>query len=588
VSTTAQAPGTRRSILVTYTKPVRWPLLLLGIILAASIAIQLIAPILTARFINAAVDGAPMRELVTIALVATGLALAGYLLAPLETWASEHIGWEATNALRFDLLAHMLALDASFHARHTVGALIERVDGDVSHLARFFSRFVVNILGSGVMMLGILMLLFRVDPRVGAVVTVMLALAVIAMFRIRTAATPAWARERQASADYYGFLGEILAAREDVRSSDAVPWVTRRTTGLLHALYATTGKAGMFGYALAASTSAFFGLGAVAALAIGASQFGSGAMSLGTVYLVFQYTQMLQTPVDRLRDEIQDLQQADASLDRVASLLAEPLAQDATAGIPLPDGPLGVVMDDLTFGYDPADPVIHHLSATIPAGSVLGIVGRTGSGKTTIARLLTRAWQPQSGSVSLVPGDGAPIPLRDVRLDHIRHRIGLVTQDVAIFGATLRDNLTLFDPNVPDALLCNVLRDVGLDRWLATLPDGLDTRLQSDGGGLSAGQAQLIACARILLRDPDVIVLDEASSRLDPASEQQLHRAFARMLQGRTGVIIAHRIETLHLADHILVLEQGRVVEYGPRIALEADESSRFSRLMATAEGALA
>lgn len=588
MSSTASATGTRRSILATYTKPVRWPLLLLGIILAGSIAIQLIAPILTARFINTAVEGAPVKDLVTIAFLATGFAVAGYILTPLETWASEHIGWEATNALRFDLLAHLLALDAAFHARHPVGALIERVDGDVSHLARFFSRFVVNIVGSSVMMLGILGLLFRIDLRVGAAVTGMLVLAVMTMFRIRTAATPAWAQERQASAAYYGFLGEILAAREDITSSDAIPWVTHRTTRLLRALYAVTGKAGMFGYTLAASTSAFFGLGAVAALAIGASQFRSGTMSLGTVYLVFQYTQMLRAPVNRLRDEIQELQQADASLDRVAALLAEPVAPDTASITTLPHGPLGVTVNDLTFGYDPDDPVIHHLSVSIPTGSVLGIVGRTGSGKTTIARLLTRTWQPQSGSISLVPCDHRAIPLRDVSLDEIRHRIGLVTQDVAVFGATLRDNLTLFDPSIPDSRLLHVLEQVGLNRWLATLPAGLASLLQSDGVGLSSGQAQLIACARILLRDPDVIILDEASSRLDPATEQQVHLAFARMLEGRTGVIIAHRIDTLHLADHILVLDQGQVLEYGSRGVLEADPSSRFSRLLTTAEGALA
>ena len=588
MSSTASATGSRRSILATYTKPVRWPLLLLGIILAASIVIQLIAPVLTARFINTAVEGAPVRDLVTIALLATGFAVAGYILTPLETWASEHIGWEATNALRFDLLAHLLRLDAAFHARHTVGELIERVDGDVSHLARFFSRFVVNILGSSVMMLGILVLLFRIDLKVGAAVAGMLILAVITMFRIRIAATPAWAQERQASAGYYGFLGEILAAREDITSSNAVPWVTHRTTRLLRALYATTGKAGMFGYALAASTSAFFGIGAVAALAIGASQFRSGTMSLGTVYLVFQYTQMLQAPVNRLRDEIQDLQQADASLNRVTTLLAEPVAPDTSSGTPLPHGPLGVIVDDITFGYDPADPVIHHLSVSIPTGDVLGIVGRTGSGKTTIARLLTRTWQAQSGSISLVPGDRPPIPLSEVSRDEIRHRVGLVTQEVAMFGATLRDNLTLFDPSIPDSHLHHVLEQVGLDGWLATLPAGLDSLLQSDGVGLSAGQAQLIACARILIRDPDIIILDEASSRLDPATEQQFHLAFARMLAGRTGVIIAHRVDTLHLADHILVLDRGQVAEYGPRSTLEADPTSRFSRLLATAEGALA
>ncbi|HWV23948.1 MAG TPA: ABC transporter ATP-binding protein [Thermomicrobiales bacterium] len=588
MSSTVPVSGTRRSILTTYTKPVRRSLFLLGIILAASIAAQLITPLLTASFINRVLAGAPMRDLVTIALMSAGVALIGYLLSPLETWVSEHVAWEATNALRFDLLAHLLDLDASFHARHTTGSLIERVDGDVSHLARFFSRFVVNILGSGVMMIGILVLLIRTDWRIGVAVTAMLTLAVISMFRIRALAAPAWARERQASAEYYGFLGDVLAAREDVRASDAVPWATRRATSLLRALYAATGKAGMLGYALAASTSAFFGIGAVLALAIGASQFRSGTMTLGAVYLVFQYTQMLQDPVNRLRDEIQDLQQADASLDRVVALFAEPTPPMSGIDAPLPAGPLGVAIDDVTFGYDLDDPVIHHLSVTIPAGRVLGIVGRTGSGKTTIARLLTRAWEAQSGTIRLVPGADAPTPLRDLRRDDIHRRIGLLTQDVALFGASLRDNLTLFDPSIPDERLLDILAEIGMDRWVNDLPDGLGTRLHADGSGLSAGQAQLIACARILLRDPDLIILDEASSRLDPATEQNLHRVFARLLDGRTGVVIAHRIDTLHLADDILVLEQGRVVECGPRAKLESDPASRFSHLVTTAEGALA
>jgi ABC-type multidrug transport system fused ATPase/permease subunit len=574
-------------MLTTYTKPVRRPLVLLALILAATIAVQLITPILTARFIDRAVGGAGIRDLVTIALLVIGVALVGQLLAPIETWASEHIGWEATNALRADLLEHLLRLDASFHARHTVGELIERVDGDVANLARFFSRFVVNILGSCAMVIGIMMLLFRVDWRVGTAIAIVLILAVVSMLSIRAIATPAWAKERQASADYYGFLGEVLTAREDVRSNNAVAYVSHRATMLLRALYAVTGKAGMLGYALAASTAAFFGLGTVAALTIGATRYQSGAVTLGAVYLVFQYTQMLRQPVNQLRDEIQDLQQADASLGRVATLLAEAPSQQADAGVAIPDGPLGVALDGVTFGYDPADPVVCNISVQVPAGRVLGIVGRTGSGKTTIARLLTRTWTPQTGRICLDTEAGT-IPLDDVRLDAIRRRIGLVTQDVSIFGATVSDNLTLFDPSVPDDRLCSVLSDVGLDGWLAQLPDGLDSRLQSGGTGLSAGQAQLIACARLLLRNPDVIVLDEASSRLDPASERQLHRVFARMLEGRTGVMIAHRIDTLSLADDILVLDHGRMVENGPRDVLVADPDSRFSRLLATAEGDLA
>lgn len=574
-------------MLLAYTAPLRWPILLLFLLMAAMIAVQLAAPILTARFIDRATGGAPIRDLVTIALTVIGIALVRQVLAPAETWVSEHIGWEATNRLRADLLDHLLRLDASFHARHTVGELIERVDGDVANLARFFSRFVVNIVGNGIMLLGIVVLLFRVDWRVGAAIAATLLVAVIVMLRIRVLATPAWARERQAAADFYGFLGEILAAREDVRANNAAAYVTRRLTMLLRAFYAASGKAGMFGYGLGASTGTIFALGTIAVLGIGAVQYRADAMTLGAVYLAFQYTEMLRRPVNELRDEIQDLQQADASLSRIASLLAIAPVQDATAGIDLPTGSLGVSFANVTFGYDPEDPVVRDVSLRVPAGRVLGIVGRTGSGKTTIARLLTRAWTPQQGTIALDAASGETIPLASVRLEEIRQRIGLVTQDVAIFGATLRDNLTLFDATVPDERLVDVLRDVGLGAWLAALPDGLGTRLRSGGDGLSAGEAQLVACARVLLREPDIIVLDEASSRLDPATEWTLHRVFARMLEGRTGVIIAHRVETLHLADDILVMERGEVVEHGPRAALEVDPASRFARLLETAEGAL-
>ena len=209
---------------------------------------------------------------------------------------------------------------------------------------------------------------------------------------------------------------------------------------------------------------------------------------------------------------------------------------------------------------------------------MLGVVGRTGSGKTTLTRLIPRFYDPLSGVVRL-----GGVDLRAVRLAAVRGRIGLVTQEVRVFDASVRDNLTIFDASVPDDQIRAALDTLGLISWLWELPRGLDTPLGPGGVELSAGQAQVLACARILLRDPDVVILDEPSSRLDPATERLVHTALGQLLKGRTGVIVAHRLATIAYVDDVLVLEDGQVREYGPRHTLAADPTSRFARLLQVA-----
>jgi ATP-binding cassette subfamily B protein len=210
---------------------------------------------------------------------------------------------------------------------------------------------------------------------------------------------------------------------------------------------------------------------------------------------------------------------------------------------------------------------------------VLGVLGRTGSGKTTLTRLLLRLYDPESGVIRLGDTD-----VRDAPFAALRAAVGLVTQDVQLFGATVRENITLFDDAVPDARVEAALSRLGILDWVAALPRGLDTELAPGGGGMSAGEAQLLAFARILLRDPGLVILDEAASRLDPLTERRLERAIDHLLRGagaqRTAIVIAHRLSTVQAADDILILEDGAVAEVGPRMALAADPASRFSRLL--------
>jgi ATP-binding cassette subfamily B protein len=225
--------------------------------------------------------------------------------------------------------------------------------------------------------------------------------------------------------------------------------------------------------------------------------------------------------------------------------------------------------------------VLHELSFRLRPGTALGLLGRTGSGKTTLTRLLFRLYDPESGMVRL-GNHGSVVDLRQVSLANVRQRVGMVTQNIQLFHATVRDNLTFFDDRIPDERILEVLRAVGMEAWLRALPHGLDTLLESGGGGLSAGEAQLLAFTRIFLQDPGLVILDEASSRLDPATEHLIERAVDRLVQGRTAIIIAHRLGTVQRADEILILDHGRIVEHGPRAALASDPASRFYGLLQT------
>ncbi|HET8523367.1 MAG TPA: ABC transporter ATP-binding protein [Thermomicrobiales bacterium] len=563
------------TLLSTYLR-VEWPqVALLGVILCATIGVQVATPLVASRFIDEATTGGALRDLTRLALATVGLALVGQGLAIAETYVAEYVSWTATNALRTDLVAHLLRLDASYHTSHTAGELIERVDGDVATLARFFSRFVVSVLGNGLLMVGVLALLFHVDWRVGLGLTAFVVLALIVMLRIRAAATPSWSAERQATADYYGFLGEYLAGLEDIRSSGAGAFVLRRCAEVMRSWFAKTRAAQMKGYAMIASSQGLFGLGIAAAIATGAILYRNGTLTLGAVYLIVQYTEMLRKPTEQIRNEVQDFQQADASIGRVEALLAT-TSRLIDGSVPaLPPGPLSVELDNVSFSYANGTPILRDISVTLPPGRVLGVVGRTGSGKTTLTRLLARFYDPSAGVVRL-----GEVDLRAVQLAAVRLRIGLVTQEIHLFNASLRDNLTLFDPDVDDDRITELLDTIGLTDWLWELPNGLDTVIGAGGAGLSAGQAQMIAFARVFLRDPDVVILDEASSRLDPATERLVQPALARLLEGRTGIIVAHRLAAVAGADDILVLEDGQVREYGPRLALAADPMSRFAELL--------
>jgi len=575
-----------RVLLVAYFKPQWRQAILLALLLLGSIGLRLINPRILSGFIDAAVEGGPTRGLLDGALLFLGVALLGQVISVVETYVATNVGLTVTNQLRADLTLHCLNLDMSFHNNRTPGELIERVDGDVGKLGNFFSRFIIEILGNGVLMIGILIVLFTIDWRAGLALSIFAIATLLLINRLRDVAVPHYRKARQTSADLMGFLEERLSGTEDVRANGAVAYVMRRLYERSRLVLRAWVKASAIGMGSFGFTMILFAVGTTISLALGAYLHRLDLITIGTVYLIFRYTELLNTPIEQINRQFQDLQQAGASIVRIQDLLSARSAIHDDGQATLPTGKaLAIQFENVSFGYAPSDEqaesapdiVLQDISFDLPPGTVLGLLGRTGSGKTTLTRLLLRLYDPTQGALRL-----SGMELRDVRLPALRRQVGMVTQEIQLFNASLRDNLTLFDPAIPDERVLDALQELGLLDWFHALPQGLDTKLAPGGSGLSAGEAQLLAFARVFLRDPGLVILDEASSRLDPATEQRLERAVDQLLEGRTGIIIAHRLGTVQRADRIMILENGRQIEYGEREHLARDPDSHFAQLLET------
>ncbi len=550
----------------------------LAVALLAGVALQLVNPQLLRSVIDGALAGEPSSALVPLAALFIGVAIVHQVAAITATWLAEDVGWRATNRLRADLTAHVLDLDMGFHSAHSPGHLIERVDGDVTALSNFFSAMVVKVVGNGLLIVGIVVLIARESWLLGLLVGSLILLALVAFARLHGVAVPWWKAVSTTRAEMYGQVGEQVDGTEDIVPNGAATFMQERFAQRLRAylpqyVRGWTGFAMMWGTSQVLSSAMLVGI-----YLLGAWLFDIGTVTVGTIFLVVYYVEMIERPLHQLRDQFQDLQKAGGAVARIVDLQAVQPAMPAGGGTPLSRGPLQVAFEGVDFSYGGDDEgdaprVLHDVELVVRPGRSLGLIGRTGSGKSTIARLAVRLHEPDAGTVRI-----GGVPIGEVA--DLRRHVGMVTQDVQLFRASVRDNLTFFDRTIPDDRLLDVIDEMSLRPWFDTLSGGLDTVL--DGNDLSAGQAQLLAFARIFLHDPGLVVLDEASSRLDPMTEALLERAIDRLLADRTAIVIAHRLHTLHRVDDVAVLDEGRVVEHGERAALAADPDSRFARLLAT------
>ena len=549
----------------------------LGLLVAFASGLSLAGPLVVRRIVDLANAGTTSGRLTSLAVVYLGLAIATQLILVAVSWLATVTAWHTTNQIRMQLAGHVLGLDHEFHRSHTPGELIQRVDGDVTSVSDFLGTVVPKVVGAASMVIGMVAVLAVVDWRLAAGALAYVVLSGATIVRGRHRAVGEASDEMGAYATLYGGIEERLTAAEDLRANGAGA----------HAMWRFVEESAETMHSSVRRESAFLRLwwavqgsvavGSALSLVTGALLVTNGSITIGTAFLMFQYVLLLERPLEDVVQQLETVQKANGAMVRVIDLLAiQPTILDNGKTSP-PAGPLSLTFDSMSFEYenDEEGRVMHDVTLSIAAGTSVGVIGRTGSGKTTLSRLVVRLIEATSGQL-LIGG----VPIAEVPLTELRRRVAMIPQEVELFNGTVRDNVTLFDPTPTDAEVEHVLSRVGLT---ALVTGGVHRELGAGGAGLSAGEAQLLALARVWLRDPDLVVLDEATARVDPETEARLEVAIAELMEGRTALVIAHRLSTLRRVDEILVLDHGRVLEHGARTTLMADENSRFHQLLALA-----
>lgn len=565
------------SWLLRYLKPVKGRLALLLIMLLTSTGLQLLNPQIIKRFIDTAASGGVLTNLVQLAGIFLVVAVFNQLITVAVSYLGNDVAWRATNQLRGDLLKHCLRLDMRFHNVKTPGEMIERVDGDVTSISNFFAMFIVQVIGSFVLLAGILGFMFSVNVPIALVMTVFTLLSILFMVFIRNLGVDSSKNERAASASLFGLIEERIAGIEDVQANGHVPYVMNRFYRIMRTVFRKGRKAWLLRVIPWNTTVVLFALAVTAVLLLGVHYYMEGLISIGTLFLIYQYTQMLNDPIEMLGDQVQEFQKAKSGMLRSRELLSMHSVIEEGTEEQLPEGPLGLEFSQVHFSYNQDKPVLQDITFAIKPGERLGIIGRTGSGKSSLSRVLLRLYNLDRGTIRVGGTD-----ITKLSLQALYRRVGMVTQDVQLFDGTLRDNLTLFNGDVSDQMIKETTDRLGLSQWINSQPEGLDTYLAAGGASLSAGEAQLFALTRVFLTEPSLVILDEPSSRLDAATEGMLQSAIDQLMKQSTGVIIAHRLATLEKVDRIMVLGDGKVLEFGAREELASNPASHYARLLIT------
>ncbi|MEU6046567.1 ABC transporter ATP-binding protein [Streptomyces griseus] len=584
-------PGATRSLLLSLLAPMRGRVAVAALLLLVQQGAMQAGPLLVAYAIDSGVPAFRDHDYGPLIAVAVGYALCSVGAGVLQYGfirAAARINQDVLLDLRGRIFRHAQALSVDFHERYTSGRLISRSTTDVESLRELLSEGLQELIGVVLSFVSISLVLLWLDLGIGAIATLSFVplYLMVRMYRRRasvafTARSTAIAAVIVKFAETMNGIRPVQAFRRE-RSNDAAftELNTRHERSNGDAILEMARY--VVGSRLIANT-------AVAGMVLwGAYRVADGTLALGVLAAAVLYLRRLYDPIDRLGMFLNSYESAAASLAKIAGLLAQ------TPNVPETDHPRElpprsgdlpgreVTFDGVRFAYRTGGEVLPAFDLHIPAGRTVAVVGSTGAGKSTLAKLLARFYDPTEGRVLL---DGTD--LRDLDTAELRRGVVMVTQEAFLFSGTVAENIAIGRPDATREEIEHAAKAIGAHDFIAALPDGYDTDVRKRGGRISAGQRQLVAFARALLANPSVLILDEATSSLDIPGERAVQRAMDTVLHGRTAVVIAHRLSTVEIADRVLVMEHGRIVEDGAPSELIGG-TGRFAGLHRTWKDSLA
>jgi ATP-binding cassette, subfamily B, bacterial len=552
-----------RALLASLLRPFRAAVALLAVIVVVENVARLSVPLLVQRGIDHGIPpiaaGGSARELVVIvgALCVVVLVQATSRMFFLQR--SGRIGQKVLVQLRRRVFRHFQRLDVAFHDRYTSGRVVSRSTNDVEAIQDMLETGFDSLITAALTLVGTAILLVTLDVRLGLMCLAAFPVLVVLIWWFRDESAKTYRKVRESAAlvivqfvETMTGIKAVQAYRREPRNQEIFEDVADRYRDINEQTFRLLAIF-MPGVKLVGNITT----GVV--LLYGGYRVLHGQMTIGTLAAFLLYLRMFFEPMQDISQFFNTFQSAASALEKLAGVLAErPGIEDPARPVALRSVRGDVAFHEVRFSYVGDRLVLGPLTFSVPAGQTVALVGTTGAGKTTIAKLIARFYDPTSGSVTL---DG--IDLRDIAQTELRRHVVMVTQENFMFDGTVADNIRFGRPDATDEQIRAAAAAVGADRFIAALPDGYDTDVARRGGRLSAGQRQLVAFARAFLADPDVLILDEATSSLDIPSERMVQRALQQVLADRTALVIAHRLSTVQIADRVFVLDQGRIVEDG-------------------------
>jgi ATP-binding cassette subfamily B protein len=571
-----ERPGRLISRAARIAPDLKWPFVWTIVITFLATIVRLLGPLVIRGGIDGGISEGDKQAILTAAAIYVGLLAIQYVAAAISQWSVALVGERYLVRLRSVVFGKLLRLDMGFYSRSKSGVLVSRMTSDIESLQEFASDGAVMALTNLLTVVGVAVALIFVDLQMAlvvfAVVGVLMGVSVVFQRQARRAYDQV--RER---------IGRVLATlQEGITGVREVQAFTQEdaqasTFGRVNERYFEANMAAARAISWYFPVVAFLRIIALAAaLGIGATRVLDDSLTIGTLVAFLLYLDWFFQPIINLSNVYNLLQSALAALSKLFELMDEPVVIDDKPGAyDLPEPVAGTVsLDNVSFSYVPDTPVLSGVSVAVGEGERLAIVGETGSGKSTIAKLIMRFYDPTAGVVFI---DGKD--LSDLTERSRSDTLALIPQDGFLFSGTLRSNIAYADGSASDEAVWNVLRAMGIDEWVRSLPEGLDTEVRERGGRFSAGERQLVALARAFLSDPTIIVLDEATSNLDPETEIQVEGALRVLLSGRTSVVIAHRLRSAERADRVVMVDAGRIIAEGTHLEL-IDKSSQYRELV--------